>query len=135
MNEVDATSRMFSPWARRLLAGAAIVVGLVLLLATLSDGSGRKIFAALVLFAIAAANLLPPKQAKWFGKFVAVVLVLMSGYMAINALSGSSAEKYSALKVATLMGVPALIYLAAGRLPYVFGVKRPNKSLERTREG
>jgi|SRR5882672_6998239 len=135
MSEVTTSSRMFSPWARRLVAGAAIVVGLVVALGASDQGDIRKFWPSLVCFSIAAANLLPPKMAKWFAKFVALVIVLFSGYAIARSWHGSPQDWYWAVKVGLLLGLPALVYLVAEFIPRKFGGRRPNKSLERTRDG
>jgi peptidoglycan/LPS O-acetylase OafA/YrhL len=117
---------MFSPWARRLIAVAAIVVGLVLALAASDQGDNRKLVISLVFFAIAAANLLPPRIAKWFAKFVALVIVLFCAYVVVESWTGTSQDKYMSVKMCLLLGVPALLYLVVGLLPYEFGRKRPD---------
>lgn len=133
MSDTTTSSRMFSPWARRLIASFAIVVGLVLALGASDQGELRKFWPSLVCFAIAAANLLPPRIAKWFAKFVALVIVLVCGYGVASSWNGTPQDKFSALKIGLLLGLPALLYLAAGLMPYEFGGKRADTSLERTR--
>jgi amino acid transporter len=127
MTDTSTSDRMFSPWARRTIAGVAIVVGLVLALGALDQGEISKFWPSLVCFAIAAANLLPPRIAKWFAKSVALVLVIFCGYVGVQSLGGTSQEKYLAAKMGLLLGLPALLYLVAGVLPYAFGSKRPDK--------
>ena len=126
MSSTNTASRMFSPWARRLIAGCAIFVGLVLALGASEEGVVRQFGPTLLCFAIAAANLLPPHVAKWFAKLVALVLVLFCAYVAAKSLNGSGQDKYWAAKIGLLLGLPALTYLFAGVLPYNFGGRRPN---------
>jgi hypothetical protein len=131
---IATPGRIFSPWARRTIAGFAIVFGLVLALAALDQVEIRKIAAALVCFAIAAANLLPPRPAKWFGISVAVVLVLFSGFFVARSLDGSMSERYAAVKVALLLGLPAVLYLVWGTRPFDLIASRRAKSPQRARE-
>ena len=133
-NTTTSSSRMFSPWARRLIAGFAIVVGLVLALGASDQGDIRKFLPPLVCFSIAAANLLPPRIAKWFAKFVALVIILFCGYVVATSWNGTPQDKYWAMKIGLLLGLPALLYLVAGFMPYEFGDRRSDNSLERTRK-
>jgi len=130
----DTSGRIFSPWARRTIAGFAIVVGLVLALSAADQGGARKFAAALVCFVIAAANLMPPRHGKWLSRSVALVLILFSGYFVAHFQNGSTGDKYSAIAAALLLGLPGLLYLAAGARPFVFIGKRRDKSPERARE-
>lgn len=134
MSDPTTSSRMFSPWARRLIAGVAIFVGLVLALGASDQGELRKFWPSLVCFAIAAANLLPARIAKWFAKFVALIIVLACGYGAASSWNGSPQDKFWAMKICLLMGLPALLYLVAGLMPYKFDDKSSGASPERTRE-
>ena len=128
------SGRIFSPWARRPIAGFAITCGLLLAFTAVDHGELRKFVGALVCFAIAAANLLPPEPAKWFGRSVALVLVLFAGHFVTRSMDGSMEDRYAAAKVALLVGLPALLYLVAGARPFDFIGKRRDKSQDRTRE-
>ena len=92
-------SRMFSPWARRLIAGVAqFSWDLCLRLALLIERTSEILAVAGVL-RHCSANLLPARIAKWFAKFVALIIVLACGYGAASSWNGSPQDKFWAMKI------------------------------------
>ena len=134
MNGSTSPIRTFSPWARWALGTFATALALVLVLWASTQTERWKFALPLVFFAIAGANVLPIRAARWCGKLVAITLAMLSGYALVSSLAGTTTDIMKAIAICLMFGLPAVLYLAADILPYGFGGQRPNTSLERTRE-
>ncbi len=127
---------MFSPWARVTLAVFSLLFGLIMTLWASDQGELWKYSPALFCFAIFGAIVLPERVALWCGYSIAFVVLVLSVQLVINGFKGwSISYVVRAARLLFMYGLPALVFLVRGKVPFAFGERRLNNALERTRDG
>ena len=116
----EAQRRMFSPWARATLAVFALIFGLVLALWASDQGEAWKYSPALFCFAICGAIVLPHRLALWCGYAIAITVVLVLVLVLVESFDGGSVGyAYKAGRVSLMFGLPALVFLLRGKVPFL----------------
>ena len=126
--------RMFSPWARGTLAVFSLLFGLMLALWASDQRELWKYSPALFCFAIFGAIVLPAKIARWCGYAIAFVILVLCVEVVLEASRGpvEGLAVYKLGRLLLMYGLPALVFLLRGKVPFAFGERRPNNALERT---
>ena len=77
-------------------------------------------------FAIFGAIVLPPTLSRWCGYGIALAILALCIQIAIDKFDGGSLEYVLAIgKILLTFGLPALIFLVKGSVPFRFGVPDP----------
>lgn len=118
-DETKPTERMFSPWARVVLAVFSLAFGLILVLWASGQGSPWKYAPALFCFAIVGAAVLPGRLAKLCGRIVALGIVSTIAFLIIDGFEELTVlSALQAIAWIVVFGVPATLYLIRGELPF-----------------
>jgi hypothetical protein len=119
---------MFSRGGRIALAASSLLFGLMLLLWASDQRELWKYAPAMFCFAIFGAIVLPSKLSRWCGYGIALAVLALCIQIAIGQFDGGSLEYLLGIgKILLTFGVPALIFLAKGTVPFGFGA--PHQSV------
>ena len=113
---------MFSRGGRIALAVSSLLFGLILLLWASDQREIWKFAPALFCFAIFGAIVLPPRFSRWCGYGLSLAIVALCIQMAVAKFDGGSLDDVLGMgHIFVTFGLPALVFLAKGRVPYDFG--------------
>lgn len=113
---------MFSRGGRIALAASSLLFGLMLLLWASDQRELWKYAPAMFCFAIFGAIVLPPNLARWCGYGIAFAILVLCIQVAVDTFDGGSLEYLIGIgKILLTFGLPALVFLAKGRVPFEFG--------------
>ena len=122
MDSSEAQAPMFSRGGRIALAASSLLFGMMLLLWASDQGELWKYAPAMFCFAIFGAILLPPKLSRWCGYGIALAILVLCIQVAIDKFDGGSVAYVIGIgKILVTFGLPALVFLAKGRVPFEFG--------------
>ena len=96
-----------------------------------ASGQGElwKYAPAMFCFAIFGAIVLPPTLSRWCGYGIALAILVLCVQVAIDKFDGGSVEYVISIgKILLTFGLPALVFLAKGRVPFEFGAMQQSTS-------
>ena len=113
---------MFSRGGRIALAISSLLFGLMLLLWASDQGELWKYAPAMFCFAIFGAITLPPVLSRLCGYAIALAVFGLCIQIALDKFDGGSLDYFLGIgHILVTFGIPALVFLARGRVPFEFG--------------
>ena len=117
---------MFSRGGRIALAISSLLFGLMLLLWASDQGELWKYAPAMFCFAIFGAIAFPPGLSRLCGYAIALAVLALCIQIALDEFDGGSWEYLLGIgHILLTFGIPALVFLARGRVPFEFGASNP----------